>query len=281
MKMMTEITRRATMMKHTEEDEGRAGDGGGDWDYDHKGDVDMTNRTNFPKIVCLRGSTYFYEDFVEQNFRETMAGKIVLSVGFFAHRPEAMRPLSKIDWGNREYGESIRITAEQKIMLDELHMRKIDLCDEVLVINVGGYIGDSTRREIAYATSKNKLIRYLEKSEGTAGGEEILTEGDLTHCERELISFMSYCKDHPKERFWQALRNWSGWDYVLVNKGMSLGELGLDVHDTYYWISTRRPGADHNPVERPLNPSRLEEGDGGYIDTGFADAGPDQDGGGW
>ena len=47
-------------------------------------------------------------------------------------------------------------------MLDELHLRKIDLADEVYVQNVGGYIGDSTANEIAYATSKGKPIRYLE-----------------------------------------------------------------------------------------------------------------------
>jgi hypothetical protein len=107
---------------------------------------------NKPRIVCLCGSTRFYESFVEANFRETMAGNIVLSVGFFLHRPEMMQI----------HGETVGITPEEKVMLDELHLRKIDLADEVLILNAGGYIGESTRRELAYAQTAGKLIRFLE-----------------------------------------------------------------------------------------------------------------------
>jgi hypothetical protein len=53
----------------------------------------------------------------------------------------------------------------EKIALDELHKRKIDLADEVLVLNVGGYIGDSTRSEIEYAKKEGKIVRYLEVEE--------------------------------------------------------------------------------------------------------------------
>lgn len=80
-----------------------------------------------------------------------MAGKIVLSVGFFMHAT-----------GNK-HGESVGATPEQKIALDELHKRKIDLADEVFVLNVGGYIGESTRSEIEYAKSLAMPIRYLER----------------------------------------------------------------------------------------------------------------------
>lgn|SRR5512135_1429411 len=103
-----------------------------------------------PKIVCLCGSTRFKDTFDEANYQETMAGRIVLSVGFFMHAS-----------GNR-HGEQIGATAEQKIALDELHKRKIDLSDEILVLNVGGYIGDSTRSEIDYAVKNGKDVRYLE-----------------------------------------------------------------------------------------------------------------------
>jgi len=103
-----------------------------------------------PKVVCLCGSTRFYSAFQEANYRETMAGRIVLSVGFYPHAtPEA-------------HGEEIGITPEQKAVLDELHLRKIDLADEVLVLNVGGYIGDSTRREVEYARTTGKPVRWLE-----------------------------------------------------------------------------------------------------------------------
>ena len=103
-----------------------------------------------PTIVCLCGSTRFKPAFDEANYQETMAGKIVLSVGFYMHAT-----------GNR-HGESVGATPEQKIALDALHKRKIDLADEVLVLNVGGYIGDSTRSEILYAMKTGKEIRYLE-----------------------------------------------------------------------------------------------------------------------
>lgn len=109
-------------------------------------------RPTRPRIVCLCGSTRFYEHFQAANFAETMAGRIVLSVGFFAHRPEAM-PI---------HGETVGITPEQKIELDALHFRKIELADEILVLNVGGYIGESTRREIEHATELKKPVRYLE-----------------------------------------------------------------------------------------------------------------------
>ena len=106
-----------------------------------------------PRVVCLCGSTRFFHEFQVANFRETMAGKIVLSVGFYAGSPGEMK---------QEHGDGVGITAEEKVMLDELHKRKIDLADEVLVLNVGGYIGTSTRGEIDYAMTYGKPVRYLE-----------------------------------------------------------------------------------------------------------------------
>jgi hypothetical protein len=103
-----------------------------------------------PKIVVLCGSTRFYPYFQEANYRETMAGNIVLSVGFYPHAQAEM------------HGEQKGCTPEQKIALDELHKRKIDLADEVYVLNVKGYIGDSTASEIEYAEMLDKPVRYLE-----------------------------------------------------------------------------------------------------------------------
>lgn len=102
--------------------------------------------TQYPKptIVCLVGSTRFYDEFTRANFDETMAGRIVLTVGFFHHT--AVLP----------------ITPAKKLILDELHLRKIDLADEVLVINPGSYIGNSTRREIWYAARRDKCLRWLD-----------------------------------------------------------------------------------------------------------------------
>ena len=102
-----------------------------------------------PTIVCLCGSTRFIEAFRAANLRETIAGKIVLSIGCD----------TKSDTDLLALGE---LTEENKAKLDELHKRKIDLADEVLILNVGGYVGASTISEIAYAQEHGKLIRWLE-----------------------------------------------------------------------------------------------------------------------
>jgi hypothetical protein len=103
-----------------------------------------------PKVVCLCGSTKFKQEFIDANFHETMAGNIVLSVGFFAHTDTHVYTL----------------TPGEKTTLDELHKRKIDLADEILVLNVGGYIGSSTKSEIDYAENTGKKVRWLEPLSG-------------------------------------------------------------------------------------------------------------------
>jgi len=121
------------------------------------------NRQDVPKIICLCGSTRFYQHFLEANYQETMKGNIVLSVGFYPHAQ------------NEIHHEEKGCTPEQKIKLDELHKEKIRLADEVFVLNVGGYIGSSTRSEIEYAESIGRPIRYLERGaelqKAVAGGE--------------------------------------------------------------------------------------------------------------
>jgi hypothetical protein len=97
-----------------------------------------------PTIVCLCGSTRFREAYEKAQKEETLAGKIVLTVGLFGH------------------AEALDMEGPTKKMLDELHLRKIDLADEILVLNVGGYIGESTRNEITYARLASKKIRWLE-----------------------------------------------------------------------------------------------------------------------
>ena len=102
-----------------------------------------------PRVVCLCGSTRFYDEFQKANLRETLRGNIVLTIGCD----------TKADGTLLSEGQ---ITAAQKERLDELHKRKIDLADEVYVLNKGGYVGESTRSEIQYALSTGKPIRWLE-----------------------------------------------------------------------------------------------------------------------
>jgi len=98
------------------------------------------------KVITLCGSTRFKEQFLEQQKRLTLEGNIVISVGMFGHS------------GDQEvWSEGV------KDMLDDMHKRKIDMADEIFVINVGGYIGSSTKSEIAYAQSTGKMVRYLEE----------------------------------------------------------------------------------------------------------------------
>ena len=104
-----------------------------------------------PEIVVLCGSTRFYDMFQAANYDLTMLGKIVLSVGFYPH--------SKAMHG---HGEGVGHDSAEKEALDELHKRKIDLADRVYVLNVDGYIGSSTRSEIAYAIAHGKPVDYLE-----------------------------------------------------------------------------------------------------------------------
>lgn len=124
--------------------------------------------TTRPIIVCLCGSTRFRDVFEDMNYRETMAGKIVLSVGFCG-RLERRQVTMDGCMGPEEVtalvaraGQDVGCTAEEKRALDELHLRKIDLADEVLILNVGGYVGESTRRELNYALSIGKPVRFLE-----------------------------------------------------------------------------------------------------------------------
>jgi len=100
-----------------------------------------------PKVVVLCGSTRFMDVFREVGWAETLEGHIVLSVGVSKHLPP--------NHGGESLGQHV------VEMLDELHWRKIDLADEVLVLNVGGYVGYSTGREIEYAMTVGKPIRYL------------------------------------------------------------------------------------------------------------------------
>lgn len=102
-------------------------------------------------IVCLCGSSRFYEAYQKANYEFTMQGWIVLSIGWYPHAKEEM------------HHEEAGCTPEEKIALDELHKRKIDLAQRVHILNIGGYIGDSTRSEIEYAEKNGKLVTWEEE----------------------------------------------------------------------------------------------------------------------
>jgi hypothetical protein len=96
------------------------------------------------KVITLCGSTRFKKSFIEQQKRLTLEGNIVISVGLFGHS-----------------GDDEVWNEGTKEMLDEIHLRKIDMADEIFVINEDFYIGDSTKREIAYAIEIGKPVNYM------------------------------------------------------------------------------------------------------------------------
>ena len=98
------------------------------------------------KVITLCGSTKFKEEYLDAQKRLTLEGNIVISVGLFGHSGD-----------NEVWSEGT------KAMLDDMHKRKIDMADEIFVINVGGYIGESTRSEIEDAKSTGKGVKFLEQ----------------------------------------------------------------------------------------------------------------------
>lgn len=96
-------------------------------------------------VITLCGSTRFKDEFIAAQKKLTLEGNIVISVGLFGHS-----------------GDDEVFTENTKQMLDDMHKRKIDMADEIFVINKNGYIGSSTKSEIEYAKTTGKTVRYLE-----------------------------------------------------------------------------------------------------------------------
>lgn len=97
--------------------------------------------------MFLIGSKKFKETFEKANKEESLKGNIILSVAMFGHL------------------EGLNMESDAKKNFDKIHLDKINLADEVLVLNVNGYIGESTKEELEYAIKESKKIRYLEKEE--------------------------------------------------------------------------------------------------------------------
>lgn len=98
------------------------------------------------KIITLCGSTKFKDEFIREQKRLTLEGNIILTVGLFGHSGD-----------NEVWNDGV------KEMMDDMHKRRIDLSDEIFVINKNGYIGESTRSEIEYAIKTNKPVKYMEE----------------------------------------------------------------------------------------------------------------------
>lgn len=111
--------------------------------------IKLKNKLEEMNVITLCGSTKYKNEFLMVNKWLTLQGNIVISVSMFGHVDK--EPLLQ----------------SEKIILDAIHKGKIDLANEIFVVNVNGYIGGSTKSEIEYADSKGKKIRFLtdEKNE--------------------------------------------------------------------------------------------------------------------
>ena len=177
------------------------------------------------KVITLCGSTRFKEEFLEAQKRLTLEGNIVISVGLFGHS-----------------GDDVVWTEGVKDMLDRQHLAKIDLADEIFVINVGGYIGDSTRREIAYAEFKGKTISYLEECRKPSLYDNYAALGELYDAKRiSDEDFEQAGRDFDKKRDaaiaeYNAYQGpwpyqWKNIDAVVCGILQQHGLVSIDYHD--------------------------------------------------
>lgn len=177
------------------------------------------------KVITLCGSTRFKNEFLEAQKRLTLEGNVVITVGLFGHS-----------------GDDVVWTEGVKDMLDRQHLAKIDLADEIFVINVGGYIGDSTRREIAYAEFKGKTILYLEEGRKPSIYDNYAALGELHDAGR--ISDGDFekagCNFDEKRKALIAEYNacqgpwpyqWKNIDAVVCGVLQQHGIVSIDYHD--------------------------------------------------
>lgn len=96
-------------------------------------------------VITLCGSRRFVKEFEKVEKYLTLKGNVVLTPVFYHQR------------------NGLNVTQEEAQLLGKIHFKKIDLSDEIFVIDVESYIGESTKKEIAYAKQNNKRIRYYSK----------------------------------------------------------------------------------------------------------------------
>lgn len=118
-------------------------------------------------VVTLCGSTKFKDEFMLAQRELTLRGFIVISVGLFGHSGDV-------------------ITDEQKKMLDELHLRKIDMADFIFVIDKDGYIGESTRREINYAMNNGKQVIKMSETSFDDVKNVLSVQKNIAHCSFDI-----------------------------------------------------------------------------------------------
>ena len=186
------------------------------------------------KVITLCGSTRFKKEFLEAQKRLTLEGNVVITVGLYGHS-----------------GDDVVWTEGVKDMLDRQHLAKIDLADEIFVINVDGYIGDSTRREIAYAEYKGKTITYLEECkkasiyDNSIAIVDLHDSGKLSDEEYEKASRYYDEKRKVLIEKYNACQGpwpyqWNDADFVVCGILQRFGFVSCDFYDLKYIYEANR-----------------------------------------
>lgn len=183
----------------------------------------QTEGVDRPTIVCLCGSTRFWDDLTEANLRETAAGRIVLAPGCDMKKPHPL-------WSDPQRAE------ELKQQLDDLHRWKIRAADEVLVVNSGGYIGDSTRAEIRFARELGRPVRYTDP----LGYAVVLSRPDF-----DPVRLGPYEKEHQAEEMAAGLRRQMHNTHHVQGTVIDIGDY--------------RPELDHLAPRVPAEPYALAD----------------------
>lgn len=196
------------------------------------------------KVITLCGSTRFKDAFMEVQKRLTLEGNIVISVELFGHS------------GDNEVWEGMdeNTLTRTKVMLDDMHKRKIDMADEIYVINVDGYIGESTKSEVAYALEHGKPVRYLETNDDQEMINKkyvpveslpisvrlchILTRNKVDYlyqveryCEEQLFKFRNMGQSTIDEL--RAICEQYGI-YIYSHRDLTVEEIGVSFAQSYY-----------------------------------------------
>lgn len=107
----------------------------------------LFHRLKAVKIITICGSSKFKEEILRIDAKLSLEGNIVISLGCFGHADE------------------LNLTRKQEAILERVHQEKMNMSDEIFVVNKDGYIGEHTERDIEYAKSRGLKIRYLNEVE--------------------------------------------------------------------------------------------------------------------
>ena len=156
------------------------------------------------KVITLCGSTKFKDEFLKVQKDLTLQGNIVISVGLFGHSGD------QEVWENMDEGTFTKT----KEMLDDMHKRKIDMADEIFVINPNGYIGESTWSEICYAFMTGKTIDAIEPIDRNKIEQKVSLHIKIAemHAARQYDIWTHLSADYPSDDF--LLK-----DMAIIKKG--------------------------------------------------------------